>query len=134
MQKLTHQVLTIKNLQTYYINSMELLIKSLNTDKMQENIKDARQYKTHDFCFRILDHIKELTAGMPYELLTNINYHSIIWEYLNADGAGMTNQLMNVFKHTFFDGVAEFTSQSKLNNLTWFNSCMAVLMFIYNQK
>lgn len=131
---MTHETLTKKNLEKYYTNSMELLIKTLNTDKMQANINEFKQYKTHVFCFRILDHIKELTAGMPYELLTNINYHSIIWEYLNADGAGMTNQLMNVFKHTFFDGVAEFTSQSKLNNLTWFNSCMAVLMFIYNQK
>lgn len=74
----------------------------------------------------IINHILELTKHIDnLEILLNIDYHSIIWEYLNHTCCGLTNGIYQEFKYHMF---GDITSQSKLNNLIGFNDRIAILI------
>lgn len=115
-----------ENLQNYYINYDKILMSYNRFNQVQVN---KNKYKNNDLFKMVYNHLMELlpNESISIELLININYHSIIWEFLRAYNIDMTNSLMNEFKSMLLENI-DITTTSKLNYLRAFNEIIYLLL------
>lgn len=119
----------MNNLTKYYQDYNEVLLLCPYENIIKDNLKEVIK----DYIFsELLNYLKDLTKNLPIELLVNINYHSLIWEYLRANGMGMTNALYQELKQKLFKDVP-LCETSKLNALNHFNDLMYITLTIYNK-
>lgn len=116
----------MKNLKEYYINADKVAKQIYNYKAIQENKKELLKIDIFkDVYNHLLDVIPDNTT---IELLKNINYHSIIWEYLRSNHDNV-NGLMNEFKQVLYKNICDpFNNSSKLNALNTFNTLIYLLI------
>lgn len=115
-----------KKLQNYYIDYDEFLKNFYNLKQIKIN---KNKYKNNNLFKMVYNHLMELlpNESISIELLSNINYHSIIWEFLGEYSKNMTNSLMNEFKSMLLENI-EIKVTSKLNYLRVFNDIIYLLL------
>ena len=107
----------------FYKRKLNISNEVYNIDDIMDNYYKIKNKKIfNDIINQLLDITKNIES---LELLLNINYHSIIWEYLNINCYGLTNGIYQEFKYNLF---GDISSQSKLNNLMGFNDRIAILV------
>lgn len=116
----------MEDLKNYYIN----------VDKVTKDIYNIKQIKINknellkdDILKSVYNHIMGIIPkNATIELLANINYHSIIWEFLRIN-YGDCNAIMNVFKKILCNNIIDpFNYSSKLNHLHAINSLIYLLI------
>lgn len=116
----------MENLQNHYVNSDKVTKTIYNFEAIQENKKELLKISIfQDVYNHLLDTIPNKAS---IELLININYHSIIWEYLRINH-GDVNALMNEFKQILYKNICDpFNYSSKLNAFGTFNHLIYLLI------
>lgn len=116
----------MENLKEYYINADKVTKQLYKFETVRENKKELLKIDIFkDVYNHLLDVIPDNTT---IELLKNINYHSIIWEYLRSNHDNV-NGLMNEFKQVLYKNIYDpFNNSSKLNALNTFNTLIYLLI------
>lgn len=114
------------NLKNYYINADKVTKTIYKLETMQANKKELLKNTIFQDVYKhLLDVIPD---NSTIELLLNINYHSIIWEYLRVNH-GDVNAIMNEFLQILCNGIIDpFNQASKLNRLQAINNLIYLLI------
>lgn len=111
-----------------YNGKLEVLKKVYNIEQVKKNFQELLE--SRDEFKDIIDHVRTVVPSMLYrEVLQNVDYYSIIWEYVRLT-TGLANTYANILKDTMTKGITDLSkASSKMNARGTINTILYLALY-----